>query len=233
MTQRTSTDTGGPRRPSTATKKFVEGPDDAGKWTLTPNQVVAYNLGRARALRGWSQSEATAALAPYVGIHWSRQGLSQAERSITGRVRRSFDADELVAFARAFRVPIGLFFLPPDELDGLPVRLDLADGHDAGHDPGLLIDLVVSDEGSTIGQRLVELMGSLGGDAIARLRRQTTSTPAILGKRWLRRLAQAQQELTELAAEVEVLASDAEKATSPSRLEHRGSGSSRRQGGRA
>lgn len=80
------------------------------------------------------------------------------------------------------------------------VHLDLADGPGTRHDPGLLIDLVVSDEGSTIKERLVELTRSLGGDALAHLYRQTTSHPALLGERWLRRLSRAQEELTELAA---------------------------------
>lgn len=132
----------------------------------------------------------------------------------TDRRRRSFR--EYIWSAPGY-VPIGFFFLPPDELDSRPVHLDLADGPDTRYDPGLLIDLVVSDEGSTIEERLVELTRSLGGDALARLRRQTSSHPAVLGERWLRRLSRAQEELTELAAEVEVLVSGAMKARSASR----------------
>jgi hypothetical protein len=32
--------------------------------TMTPNQVVAYNVAKARALRGWTQEQAAEALAP-------------------------------------------------------------------------------------------------------------------------------------------------------------------------
>lgn len=74
-------------------------------------------------------------------------------------------------------------------------------------------------------ERLVELTRSLGGDALAHLRRQTTSHLATFGERWLRRLSRAQQELAELAAEVDVLTTDAAKAESASRLDHRSSGS--------
>jgi hypothetical protein len=38
---------------------------------LTPNQVVAYNLVRARLLRSWTQKQAAEALAPYLGTCWS------------------------------------------------------------------------------------------------------------------------------------------------------------------
>ncbi len=80
---------------------------------ITPNQVVAYNLTEARALRGWTQEQAAAELEQYIGSRWSKATFSAAERSIDGRRVRQFTADEIVAFSRCFRVPIGFFFMPP------------------------------------------------------------------------------------------------------------------------
>ncbi len=80
---------------------------------LTPGQVVAYNLARARALRGWSQQQAAIRLEPHLGVRWSNVVLSAAERSYAGRRIRQFTADEIVAFARGFELPVAWFFLPP------------------------------------------------------------------------------------------------------------------------
>src|SRR3546814_10466071 len=73
---------------------------------LTPNQVVAYNLAQARALKGWTQDQAAEALEPHLGARWSSASYSAAERSVDGNRIRNFDADEIVAFARAFELPI-------------------------------------------------------------------------------------------------------------------------------
>jgi hypothetical protein len=66
---------------------------------------------------------------------WSTANLSAAERSVTGQRRREFDADDLLAFARTFELPITWFLLPPhatkprldtqDDPDGLPPTLIL------------------------------------------------------------------------------------------------------------
>jgi transcriptional regulator with XRE-family HTH domain len=80
---------------------------------LTPNQLVAYNLRQARRLRGWTQEQAAARLEPHLGTLWSKATYSAAERSVDGKVVRRFDADDLIAFARTFRLPITWFFLPP------------------------------------------------------------------------------------------------------------------------
>lgn len=79
---------------------------------ITPNQVVAYNLAEARALLRWTQEEAAAELEQYLGARWSKATFSAAERSIDGRRVRQFTADEIVAFSRCFRVPLGFFFMP-------------------------------------------------------------------------------------------------------------------------
>ena len=80
---------------------------------LTPNQIVAWNLERARALRSWTQQEAAEHLEPYLGERWSKATFSSAERSVTGARIRQFTADDLYAFARGFDVPLTYFLCPP------------------------------------------------------------------------------------------------------------------------
>ena len=48
---------------------------------MTPNQIVAYNVAKARALRGWTQEQAAEALAPYLGARLSEASFSALERS--------------------------------------------------------------------------------------------------------------------------------------------------------
>ena len=82
-----------------------------------PNQVVAYNLRRARELRGWTQEEAAERLAPHIGTAWSKASWSAAERSAETLRVRHFSADDLVAFARCFDLPVVWFLVPPDPDD--------------------------------------------------------------------------------------------------------------------
>lgn len=83
---------------------------------LTPNQVVAYNLRRARLERGMSQGEAAAVLEPYLGERWSAASYSLAERSVYRPERiKHFSADEIVALARAFDKSVEWFFQEPVE----------------------------------------------------------------------------------------------------------------------
>lgn len=122
--------------------------DDVGMFAgLSPNQVVAYNLARARADRGWTQDQARKALAPFLGTLWSKANYSAAERSVAGGRIRQFDADEIVAFARGFGVPIGWFFMPPDPAaaDGATIRLETPDSPLGGAPMGELVDLVFGD----------------------------------------------------------------------------------------
>jgi transcriptional regulator with XRE-family HTH domain len=126
--------------------------------TLAPNQVIAYNLARARDFKGWTQLQAAEALAPYLGVRWSKATFSAAERSVDGKVIRQFTGDDLVAFARCFDVPIAWFFMPPPATDdGRPVRLATPDAPH-GHELSLLIDLVFGEPGSDplVGLRLEE-----------------------------------------------------------------------------
>ncbi len=108
----------------------------SGLWTA--NQIVAFNVGRARLLRGWTQEEAARALAPYLGTLMSTASFSAIERSVdTGRVRE-FNADELLAFARGFRVPIPWFFTPPSPFWDT-AGVSTPDAGDDGLDPLVML----------------------------------------------------------------------------------------------
>lgn len=130
-------------------KNATHPPDDRPFLGLTPNQVVAFNLTRAREWKGWTQDQAAEALEPYLGKRWSKASVSQAERSVAGRVIRNFDADEIVAFARAYDLPVTWFFMPPppwSDRPGRPVKLDTPDAKQTGTALAELIDLVFGDE---------------------------------------------------------------------------------------
>lgn len=91
----------------------VEVPDD--RPGFTANQLVAYNLQRARKARGWSQEDLGSFLGFKTGRAWSKASVSAAETSWRpGRRPRKFDANEVLAFARVLRLPVGYFYLPPD-----------------------------------------------------------------------------------------------------------------------
>jgi transcriptional regulator with XRE-family HTH domain len=109
--------------------------------TYSPNQVVALNVARARALRGWTQEEAAAALAPYLGTRWSTASFSAVERSTAGTRVKQFSADELVALSRGFGLPIGWFFVPPPASEA--AGLHTPDAGMRGHEMGLLVDAVL------------------------------------------------------------------------------------------
>ncbi len=106
--------------------------------TWTPNQVVAHNLTRARLLRGWTQDQAAAELAPYLGFHLSAASFSAIERSIAGTRVKQFTADELVALSRAFDLPLGWWFTPPP--DG---AMHTPDHQRTGIDFNELVDIVL------------------------------------------------------------------------------------------
>ena len=109
---------------------------------MTPNQIVAYNVAKARELRGWTQEQAAEALAPYLGAKLSAASFSALERSAWKVDRiKVFSADELFALSRGFDLPIGFFFTPP------PPEMDAGlHGPDAGWkglDPIVLLDAVL------------------------------------------------------------------------------------------
>lgn len=80
--------------------------------TMTANEVVAYNLKRIRELRGLQQVEAGKLVEPFLG-RWSQSMWSEAERSVSGKRTKLFDAGELVAFSHVFKVPLTFFLEPP------------------------------------------------------------------------------------------------------------------------
>lgn len=83
--------------------------------TVNLNEVIAYNFRRARELRGLTQPEAAAVLEPFLGQLLPQASISAIERSFGGDRHREFDAQELLAFACAFDVPLLWFFLPPPD----------------------------------------------------------------------------------------------------------------------
>lgn len=107
----------------------------------TPNQIVAHNIAKARLLRGWTQDQAAEACEPYLGNRLSTASWSALERSVDGTRIRQIDADELVAFARAFDLPIGFFLTPPSAWDGHVVATP--DAGPDGLEPVELFDIVI------------------------------------------------------------------------------------------
>jgi transcriptional regulator with XRE-family HTH domain len=107
----------------------------------TPNQIVAHNLARARMLRGWTQDQAAEACTDYLGARLSPASWSAMERSVDGGRIREITADELVAFARAFDLPIGFFLTPPSAWDNHVVATP--DAGAEGLAPIELFDVVI------------------------------------------------------------------------------------------
>ena len=87
-----------------------------GGWSAS--QVVAHNLTQARELRGMTQTEVAERLSQFTGTAWTATTVAQAEGSVTGNRVRQFTANELVALARTFDLPVLYFFLPPEDKAG-------------------------------------------------------------------------------------------------------------------
>lgn len=81
--------------------------------TADLNEIVAYNFRRARELRGWTQDEAAMRLEPFLGQRLRQASISAIEGAFSGERRREFDAQEILAFACGFDLPVLWFFLPP------------------------------------------------------------------------------------------------------------------------
>jgi hypothetical protein len=147
-------------------KQTVPDPNFAPFAGFTANQVVAFNLTQARDWRGWTQEEAAAALEPYLGVRWSKATFSQAERSVAGRFIRNFTADEIVAFARGFELPVTWFFMPPPPwaAPGIPSRLAVPDEPQFGEPVGTLVDLVFGNDSqqALLTLRLDSFLDALG-----------------------------------------------------------------------
>jgi transcriptional regulator with XRE-family HTH domain len=84
---------------------------------MSANQLVAYNLRRARQAYDWTQEQAAQALEKYIGVRWSVATWSAAETSTTSGRTREFSADEILAFAALFGKSVAYFFTPPDGLE--------------------------------------------------------------------------------------------------------------------
>jgi hypothetical protein len=110
----------------------------------TPNQIVAHNMAKARLFRGWTQDQAAEACEPYLGTRLSPASWSALERSVDGGRIREITADELVAFARAFDLPIGFFLTPPSVWDNHVVATP--DTGPEGLEPIELFDVVIGTE---------------------------------------------------------------------------------------
>jgi hypothetical protein len=86
------------------------------RWTA--NQLVAYNLAKARELKSWTQEQAVAAVnAVDPPTQWSKITWSAAERSVDWKRIRQFTADDLLAFCRAFDLPLTWWLRPPGSED--------------------------------------------------------------------------------------------------------------------
>jgi transcriptional regulator with XRE-family HTH domain len=138
-------------------------PDEDRVPTLTPNQVVAYNLPRARLGRGWTQEQAAEALAPYLGTKWSVANFSAIERSVDGSRIRQFTADDLFALSRAFDLPIGFFLTPPGD-DPRAFRIATPDSGRDGVDAMQLLDAVLgTDDGMEVWEQDLAVFGWAAG----------------------------------------------------------------------
>jgi hypothetical protein len=93
-----------------------------GEISITPNQVVAFNLKKLRETRKLTQDQAAEKLSRFLPGRWSKQAFSNAERSVEGKRIKQFTADEIVAITRAFDVTLSDLFAPPYEvIHGRPV----------------------------------------------------------------------------------------------------------------
>ena len=176
---------------------------------VTPNQIVAYNLSEARVLRGWTQEQAAAELERYIGARWSKATFSAAERSIDGRRVRQFTADEIVAFSRCFRVPIGYFFMPPRPSQSEPtLRLASEENPWGGVTLAELLDAIFGapGEGDVMASRLRSFLGEIGmtdlTDAQDRLTFRAEDAMTAVAMKQLARFDEWQDALTGLARQL-------------------------------
>ena len=93
----------------------------------TPNQIVAYNLRRARLNHNWTQAD----VAEKLGI--SRANYTLIETSYQREERiRNHSADDLLRYAEIFDLPVIYFLLPPlirDAADPMEKNLPEAVGN--------------------------------------------------------------------------------------------------------
>jgi hypothetical protein len=118
-------------------------PDELPGVHKTVNQIVAWNIACYRRAAGITQEQ----LGELIGR--TKRNVSADERSWDGGHTREFNASEIAALAAALDVPVGAFFLPPED-DGRTVRY-LWHPHDVDPDcldMGDLMAMVMPDSGS-------------------------------------------------------------------------------------
>ena len=146
-------------------------------------------------------------LAPYLGTRWSKASFSAAERSVDGQRVRQFSADEIVAFARGFRLPVVL--LPPPSVAPVPIRLAAPEKPLWGIPIAELIDVVFGPPGEIgfMGMRVEEFFRQesleLQTEAQRRLTMHTEVVVDAIVKRDLDRFSTWRTMLTTLANQLE------------------------------
>lgn len=196
---------------------------------ITPNQIVAFNLSEARALRGWTQEQAAAELEQFVGSRWSKATFSAAERSVDGRRVRQFTADEIVAFSRCFRVPIGFFFMPPRPSQvELPVVLSTPERHGYGIRLAELLDVIFGTPGEreALSVRLHQFLDELPlaelTDAQDRLTWRAEDAITAVAMKQLARFEEWEKSLNDLARQLRSWQNQAKNAAIREGLQREG-----------
>ena len=141
---------------------------------MTPNQIVAYNLAKARAMKGWTQNETTLKLRDYVGSTWSAASYSLIERSVTGNRVKQFSTDELVGIARGFNLPLAWFFVPPPASEDVGLLLPNAGGI-TGVDPLVLLDVLLGTPENL--HHLEQALAEYTAGAVQPVRRKQNKQP--------------------------------------------------------
>lgn len=95
------------------------------------SDVVAHRMRTARKYRGKTQPWVADELTRLTRMSWSVPAVSAAEGGTAGGRPRLFIANEIVALARVFDLPITYFFTPPIEPELPP---DFPDAPEAGWD---------------------------------------------------------------------------------------------------
>ena len=178
---------------------------------LTPNQIVAANLAQAREMNGWTQEQAAKEMAPFLGKQWSKATFSVAERSVDGDRVRDFSADELLAFSRAFGLPVTWFFIPPEPtVEGEDVPgIAAADAGPRGHELSLVIERLYGtwQEREWLIERLQRLSerAQLRFDDLPEELRTGLAYPNTFEQVYVDELRRWRQSLLDVASRVEIM----------------------------
>jgi transcriptional regulator with XRE-family HTH domain len=188
-------------------------------WGMSPNQVVAYNLFQARQERRWTQAQAAEALEPHLGVRWTVAQVSAAERSVDGTRVRQFSADDIVAFAQAFELPVTYFFLPTRPESGWSKVEPGTSPAQLGNTMSHMIDVVFGDtvDGAPrVLSRLYEFMQYIDLDAYTDAQRRIfdLATHRLLAvvSRSVGRMGEWQDSLRAIANDLGSLQADVAKA---------------------